>query len=333
MGAHEHPTRDEPPDAQAPGRRREHGRHHHRVVRLLPLQHGGGPGLRAAVLQQQRGRRRAARLLHAVRGVRGPPDRRRDLRPLRRPHRAQVQPGGDVAAHGRRDGAHRLPADLRDDRHRGADPPDAAARAAGHRGRRRVGRLGAHEHGVGHPQAAWADGGVAAGGCADRARARDGGRLLLLRSGVPRVGLARAVHRQHRAHRDRALGAPDRARVAGVRADQDVGQGREAAAGRDAEDAVARRPQGDVRAHRRAGAVLHLHLVRAGVRHADARPRTQRPAALPHHRGQHRHRERAVLRLALRRPRQTSRVRRRRRAHRPVRVPVLRPAQHEGRGA
>src|SRR6185436_9139371 len=59
-------------------------------------------------------------------------------------------------------------------------------------------------------------------------------------AGVP-IGLARAVHRQHRAHRDRPLGAADRARVARVRADQDVGQGREAAAGRDAEDAVARR--------------------------------------------------------------------------------------------
>ncbi|CAA9293109.1 MAG: Uncharacterized MFS-type transporter, partial [uncultured Actinomycetospora sp.] len=330
----EHPSRwSEPPNAQAQSGRREHGRHHHRVVRLLPLQHRRRPGVRALVLRQQRGRRRPAGVLDPVRGVRGASDRRRDLRALRRPHRAQAEPGGDAADHGRGDGADRVPAHLRDHRHRRADPPDAVAGHAGHRCRRRVGRRGAHVHGVGHPQAARPDGGVAAGGRAHRAGERHGRRLLLLRPGVPRVGLAGAVPRQHRPHRRRALDPSHRPRVAGVRPGQDLGEGRQAAAGRDPAHPVARRRQGPAGAHRRAGAVLPVHLVRARVRHPAARARARRPAALSHPRGLHRHRQRAVLRLALGPDRPAPRLRGGRRAHRPVRLPVLRPARHAGRRA
>ena len=85
-------------------------------------------------------------------------DRRRDLRPLRRPHRPQgdtdIHPAGD----GHRHVPHRLRADLRVDRHLGRRHPDRAARPAGHRRRRRMGRLGADRDGMvarAQPAAAW----------------------------------------------------------------------------------------------------------------------------------------------------------------------------------
>ena len=90
------------------------------------------------------------------------PDRRRDLRPLGRPDRAQ----GDADRHAAADGAVHHP-DRRAARRRrlGQRRPaaaDPAAGAPGHRGRRRVERLGAAVDGVGRPEAPRADGQLAA---------------------------------------------------------------------------------------------------------------------------------------------------------------------------
>ena len=64
---------------------------------------------------------------HPVRRVRRPADRRRDLRPLRRPDRPQGHADHDPADHGRRHRPHRGAARLRHDRRCGADPAHAAA--------------------------------------------------------------------------------------------------------------------------------------------------------------------------------------------------------------
>ena len=259
-----------PPPQTARGGRLDR-RHHDRVVRLLPLQHRRRPRLRAAVLQQQRVGRGAARVLDAVRRVRRPSARGRDLRPLRRPDRPQVLPRRHPADHGWRHRDHRCAAHLRDDRHLGADPADAAAGPAGHRRRRGVGRLGAHVDGVGHPQTArphggWPQAGVPIGLSLGHLR-----RLGVRRPRLPERRLALALHRLDRADRHRPRRAPDGARVARVRGRALARRGGEAAPGRGPQVPVARRAQGPVRPHRRAGAVLPVHLVRAGLRHAAAR--------------------------------------------------------------
>ena len=104
------------------GRARLGRRRHDRVVRLLPLRHGRRRGLRQAVLQRPGRTGRAVRgLRHLRRRVLRPTDRRPDLRPLRRPHRAQADAAADPGDHGRRHRAHRPAADLRPDRRLGAD--------------------------------------------------------------------------------------------------------------------------------------------------------------------------------------------------------------------
>ena len=90
----------------------------------------------------------AARLRHLFHRLCRPPDRRRDFRPLRRPHRPQGDPDRDAAVHGACDLRHRLRADLRVDRHLGRGAPDRAAGDSGHRRRRRMGRLGAAGDGM-----------------------------------------------------------------------------------------------------------------------------------------------------------------------------------------
>ena len=87
--------------------------------------------------------------------LRRTPDRRRDIRPLRRPHRPQGDADRHAAVHGHRHLPDRLRADLRVDRHLGRRHPDRPADDPGHRRRRRVGRLGAAGDGmVAHPRSA-----------------------------------------------------------------------------------------------------------------------------------------------------------------------------------
>ena len=78
------------------------------MVRLLPLRHRRRAGLQPALLPDARSAgRHAQRLRHVRRGVRGPPARRRGLRPLRRPGRPQDDAGVVAPDHGRRDGPDR----------------------------------------------------------------------------------------------------------------------------------------------------------------------------------------------------------------------------------
>ena len=81
--------------------------------------------------------------------LRRAPDRRRHFRPLRRPHRPQVDADRDAAADGTGDLRGRAGADLRKHRHLGRGHPHRAALHPGHRRRRRMGRLGADVDGMG----------------------------------------------------------------------------------------------------------------------------------------------------------------------------------------
>ena len=157
-------------------------------------------------------------------------------------------------------------ADLREHRHLGRGPADAAALHPGHRRRRRVGRLGAAVDGVGAHQPPSRLRRILAAvrravGPVPR-QSRGAGVQLAVRRCVPHLGLARAVPDQHRAGRDRSV---DPSRHPG---DADVPPpGRRepdrACAGR---RGVPPAGEGDLpqrlRAHGGAGAVLHLHRVR-----------------------------------------------------------------------
>ena len=78
----------------------------------------------AAVLSAGQRHAGADRLpVDVCRRLRGPAVRRAVLRPHRRSGRAEVRVPRHAADHGRRDGADRRAADLRDDRHRRADHP------------------------------------------------------------------------------------------------------------------------------------------------------------------------------------------------------------------
>ena len=98
--------------------------------------------------------RHAGGLRHLCRRLRRAAGRRRDLRPLRRPHRPQVDADRHPDAHGHRDLPGRARADLREHRHLGRRHPDRPALHPGRRRRRRMGRLGAAVDGVGAHQPA-----------------------------------------------------------------------------------------------------------------------------------------------------------------------------------
>ena len=99
-------------------RRREPHRHHHRVVRLLPLRLRRRARLQQAVLPRLRpARRHAAVVPHLRRRLRRPAARRAGLRPLRRPDRPQEAAGPQPAADGRGDLRDRAAAHARDRRH------------------------------------------------------------------------------------------------------------------------------------------------------------------------------------------------------------------------
>ena len=123
---------------------RQHGRHHRRVVRLLPLRRGRRAGLPHGVLPGRRpGGRHPAGARHVRDRLHRPPDRRAGLRPLRRQDRPQEAAGDQPADDGRGDVRDRPAAGLRDDRAGRAAAAGAAAADPGLRARRRVGRRGA----------------------------------------------------------------------------------------------------------------------------------------------------------------------------------------------
>ena len=123
-----------------------------------------GSGLRQALFPQRGcAVRDAARLRHLFHRLHRPPDRRRDFRPLRRPHRPQGDADRHAVVHGIGDLRDRLRAHLFVDRHLGRGASDRAAHDPGHWRRRRMGRLGAVGDGmVAHQRAARSGGGLAA---------------------------------------------------------------------------------------------------------------------------------------------------------------------------
>ena len=148
-------------------------------------------------------------LVGVLRGVRDlygrlhrPPDRRGDLRPLRRPHRPQGGADRDAADHRPRDLRGRASSRLTTDRHLGRRHPDRHPLHPGHRRRRRMGRLGAAVDGMGaHQPASRLHHLVAAARRAGRPAAgqrRRAGVQLDLRRPVPGLGLAHPVPAQHR---------------------------------------------------------------------------------------------------------------------------------------
>ena len=261
------------PQPGAPRDGRRHRRHLDRVVRLLPLRDGRRARLPEAVLPgRERLRRRARLVRHLRRRLRRPARRRGDLRPLRRPHRPQGDADLDAAADGHRQHADRRAA--RRTRTLGFWAPTllvAPAPAPGHRRGRRVGRLGHAVHGVGQPEAPRLHRQLAAGRRADRPAALHRRRL--------------AVHPHSWATRSRpgAGGLPFLFSIVLVGVGLWVRLGvlesplfaREVendnvekhAAARDHQARAARDPPQRAAAHVRAGAVLHLHRLRARLRH------------------------------------------------------------------
>lgn len=120
---------------------RQRHRHHDRMVRLLPLQHDDRARAQQAVLSQLRHiDLDTTGLCDVVRRVLVASDRRRDLRSLRRPYRAQDRAHPHRAYHGHRHIPDRLAADLCQCRRLGAAHAARAAYFSGHRHRRRMGR-------------------------------------------------------------------------------------------------------------------------------------------------------------------------------------------------
>jgi hypothetical protein len=96
-----------------------------RVVRLLPLRDGSRAHFRQAVLSQfgsaDGDARRLRNLFHRLCRA---PDRRRDLRPLRRPYWPQGDADCNAVVHGHRHLPDRVRSDLRNSRYLGRGYPD-----------------------------------------------------------------------------------------------------------------------------------------------------------------------------------------------------------------
>ena len=197
-------------------------RHRHRVVRLLPLRHGGRARVRPALLPERRSAHRHAVVVRDLRrGLHRPPARRHRLWPLRRSRRAPVDADLLAGDHGCRHLPHRPAAHVRHDRRVGACPAGPVAVRAGHWRRRRVGRSGAHGRRAFSARAPRTLGKLASDGRSGRVVPVDGrlrrGQHQPGRRGIPRVGLARAVPLEPRAHRRRLVHPSEDSRVAGIR--------------------------------------------------------------------------------------------------------------------
>ena len=174
------------------------------MVRLLHLRYRRRTRLPAHLLPGQLGPDgHAALLRHLLGGLPRPPARRHPRWALRRQDRAQARRRLLHLRHGNRDVRHRPPADRRDDRCRGADPPRAPALRAGPRGGWSVGRHHPAAHRIRRPEEARLRGNLRADGCADRRHPGQPrlphGLALRLGQGLPRLGLAHPVPPQRRA--------------------------------------------------------------------------------------------------------------------------------------
>lgn len=268
------PTRQRP---DRPDRRGQPRRHHHRVVRLLPLRLGRRARVQHAVLPQQRPARRHPAGLPDVRGrLRRPAARRRRLRPLRRQDRPQEAPRDQPADDGRRDLRDGSAAHPRQHRRVGADPADGPAAGPGLRSRRRVGRRGPPRLRTRRRRAARLLGLLAAGRSPRRQSARDrrpgaAGRRPV-RRGLPRLGLAHPVPPLRRPRDARPVDPDLRRGVPGLPggAEEGAGAGRRgrqgAAAGRrGVPQELARGAPRHRHPLRREHLVLHPHRVPPGL--------------------------------------------------------------------
>ena len=193
-----HPSRPRHPPR---GSRQLH-RHHHRMVRFLPVRHGGGTGVQQAVLSQFRpGGGHGGGVRHLCGGLRRQAARRHRIRPLWRQAGAQDHAGDHPHDHGRGHLWHRAAAHLWPDRHRSSHPARAAAVPPGLRRGRRVGWRGADGGGAWQDRPARLSGKLGAG---RRARGATAGQrgvscgLLDARSQLSGMGLAGAFSARHR---------------------------------------------------------------------------------------------------------------------------------------
>ena len=199
----------------------QHGRHHGRVVRLLPLRSGRRAGVPQGLLPRQRPRGRgAAGAGHLRHRVHRPPDRRPGVRPLRRHPRPQEAAGDQPADDGHGDLPDRPAAGLRHDRRGRADHPDRAAAGPGIRPGRRVGRRRADRLRVRRPGATRLLGQLAAGrGAAGPAAGQRAARAAGAgadRGGIPVLGLADPVPAVRGAGADRPVHPAVHRGVAGL---------------------------------------------------------------------------------------------------------------------
>ena len=171
-------TEHRPTGAAVQSATRRHGfdgRHRRRVVRVLPLRHGGDarlqqdhvPAVGRPLCADHRGLRHLRRRLPRTSA------RRHRLRPLRRQVRTQEAPAARHHPRRRRDLPHGMPPHLRTGRLPRPDPPRGAALRAGLRRRRRVGRRGPPRLGALPRPDTRILGILAAGGCSARQPAGD----------------------------------------------------------------------------------------------------------------------------------------------------------------
>ena len=250
------------------------------MVRLLPVRHARRVLLVALLSAGQRDGGVPREPRDFRRRLRRAPARRAGVRAHRRPGRPQVHVSHHHRRHGPVDSAGRRAADLRADRHLGADPAGDAAPRAGARARRRVRRRGDLRR---------------------RARATGQARLLheldtdhgdarllplarrhprlpprLRRGGIQGLGLARPVPDLGRAAGGLGLHPVAPAGIAGVRRDESRGQALARAADGElrAVAQCANRADRAVRRHRRPGRrLVHGPVLRAllPAEHAEAR--------------------------------------------------------------
>ena len=201
------------------------------MVRLLPLRDDGRPRVSAPLFPEVRpADRDPEQLRDLLRRLSRAADRRLAVWDVWRPHRAQGDPDRDPPGDGNRDLPDRRHADLLQHRAVGGRVARHLPPLPGHRRRRRVGRLGAHVHGVGEPEAQGIPWQLASVRRSCGAAALDGdhgpNRHCLGIRDLRGVGLENPVPAQHRSRSCRSLHPAGHPRDPGVQLDRGSKSGR-----------------------------------------------------------------------------------------------------------